>query len=283
MLAELLELVPAGVEEVDRGDRRSSTRSTARRASCRRCRRCARRPGAALVDVTTTEVADDWSSRWRSFHKPVTIGERLHVRPPWARSHRSRAACSTSRSIPRRRSAPARTTRRGCASRRCSRSRAPAGVGRAASTSAAARASSRSRRASSAGTRCCGLDHERDVGRRDARQRGRQRGARCRSRTCDLLRDGPATVARRSSSRTSCARCSCTSRARASPASRRACSSPAACCAHEADEVAAAFAREQGLHERERRHGGEWAALTLVATDVRRARDATHSGRVAFI
>jgi ribosomal protein L11 methyltransferase len=34
--------------------------------------------------------------------------------------------------------------------------------------------------------------------------------------------------------------------------------------AHEADEVAAAFAA-RGLHERSRRHAGEWAALTLVA------------------
>ena len=35
--------------------------------------------------------------------------------------------------------------------------------------------------------------------------------------------------------------------------------------AHEADEVAAAFARRQALHERARGHAGEWAALTLVA------------------
>ena len=34
--------------------------------------------------------------------------------------------------------------------------------------------------------------------------------------------------------------------------------------AHEADEVAAAFGH-LGLRERERRHGGDWAALTLVA------------------
>ena len=33
--------------------------------------------------------------------------------------------------------------------------------------------------------------------------------------------------------------------------------------AHEADEVAAAFAEHQGLHEADRRHGGEWAALLL--------------------
>jgi ribosomal protein L11 methyltransferase len=35
---------------------------------------------------------------------------------------------------------------------------------------------------------------------------------------------------------------------------------------HEADEVAAAFAR-RGLRERRRRHRGEWAALTLVASE----------------
>jgi ribosomal protein L11 methyltransferase len=34
--------------------------------------------------------------------------------------------------------------------------------------------------------------------------------------------------------------------------------------AHEADEVAAAFAT-CGLHERARRHAGGWGALTLVA------------------
>jgi ribosomal protein L11 methylase PrmA len=33
--------------------------------------------------------------------------------------------------------------------------------------------------------------------------------------------------------------------------------------AHEADEVAAAFADRAGLTERGRRHGGEWVALLL--------------------
>ena len=33
--------------------------------------------------------------------------------------------------------------------------------------------------------------------------------------------------------------------------------------AHEADELSDAFSRH-GLRERERRHGGEWAALTLA-------------------
>ena len=35
--------------------------------------------------------------------------------------------------------------------------------------------------------------------------------------------------------------------------------------AHEADEIAAAFAEYHGLREVDRRHGGEWAALLLRA------------------
>ena len=82
-LAELLELAPAGVEEVDHGDTieyaiygadgELPTLPDLRAAA-----------GAAFVDITTTQVADDWATRWRDFHRPVTIGGRLHVRPPWA-------------------------------------------------------------------------------------------------------------------------------------------------------------------------------------------------------
>jgi ribosomal protein L11 methyltransferase len=35
------------------------------------------------VEVSTTEVADDWSERWREFHRPLVLGDRLVVRPPW--------------------------------------------------------------------------------------------------------------------------------------------------------------------------------------------------------
>lgn len=40
--------------------------------------------GDALVEVTTEEIADDWADRWRSFHRPLVIGHRLAVRPPWS-------------------------------------------------------------------------------------------------------------------------------------------------------------------------------------------------------
>jgi ribosomal protein L11 methyltransferase len=39
--------------------------------------------GGALVEVATSEVADDWDERWKAFHQPVRVGE-LVVRPPWA-------------------------------------------------------------------------------------------------------------------------------------------------------------------------------------------------------
>jgi ribosomal protein L11 methyltransferase len=81
-LAELLELVPGGVEEVDHGDtiEYAVYGAPGELPALPDLRAAA---GDALVDVTTTEIADDWASRWRDFHRPLTIGERLHVRPPW--------------------------------------------------------------------------------------------------------------------------------------------------------------------------------------------------------
>jgi ribosomal protein L11 methyltransferase len=86
VLAELLELSPGGVEErevagdaieyviygapgelPDLGDVRAAA-------------------GAALVDVSTSEIPDDWSERWKAFHRPVDVSwrfRRLRVRPPW--------------------------------------------------------------------------------------------------------------------------------------------------------------------------------------------------------
>jgi ribosomal protein L11 methyltransferase len=40
--------------------------------------------GDGRVEVSTSEVADDWADRWREFHRPVLVGGRIWVRPPWA-------------------------------------------------------------------------------------------------------------------------------------------------------------------------------------------------------
>jgi ribosomal protein L11 methyltransferase len=81
-LAELLALAPAGVEEVDLGDRVEYAvyGAPGELPDLPDLRAAA---GDALVEIATTEVADDWADRWRAFHRPVEVGP-LRVRPPWA-------------------------------------------------------------------------------------------------------------------------------------------------------------------------------------------------------
>jgi ribosomal protein L11 methyltransferase len=81
-LAELLALVPAGVEEVDLGDRVEYVvyGAPGELPDLPDLRAAA---GDALVEIATTEVADDWADRWRAFHRPVDVGP-LRIRPPWA-------------------------------------------------------------------------------------------------------------------------------------------------------------------------------------------------------
>ena len=82
VLAELLALVPGGLEERDLdadtveyalygaagelpdvGDLRAAA-------------------AGAPVDVSTSEVPDGWEERWRIWHRPLDVGP-LRVRPPW--------------------------------------------------------------------------------------------------------------------------------------------------------------------------------------------------------
>lgn len=39
--------------------------------------------GGGRVEVSSTEVPDDWADRWRDFHKPLLVAERLWLRPSW--------------------------------------------------------------------------------------------------------------------------------------------------------------------------------------------------------
>jgi ribosomal protein L11 methyltransferase len=82
VLVSLLELAPTGVEQVDGdgwvefaiygapGELPSFPPGEAEVAGVR-------------VAVSGDEVADDWAERWREFHRPVEIGGRVRVRPPW--------------------------------------------------------------------------------------------------------------------------------------------------------------------------------------------------------
>lgn len=81
-LAELLELAPSGVEEVDGGDwvEYAVYGAPGELPDLPDLRAAV---GGALVEVTTSELADDWTERWKEFHKPLVLGDRLVVRPPW--------------------------------------------------------------------------------------------------------------------------------------------------------------------------------------------------------
>ena len=39
--------------------------------------------GGRPIEVSSTEIPDDWADRWRDFHKPLLVADRLWLRPSW--------------------------------------------------------------------------------------------------------------------------------------------------------------------------------------------------------
>ena len=91
VLAELLELAPSGVEEIDDGGEVIEYAVYGPAGEVPTLPDVSAAAGDALVEVRTTEIPDDWSERWRAFHRPVLVPPpagssgvpALHVRPPW--------------------------------------------------------------------------------------------------------------------------------------------------------------------------------------------------------
>jgi ribosomal protein L11 methyltransferase len=81
VLAELLQLVPAGLEEREDGDAVEFVLYGASGELPDVGSVCAE-VATGYVHVTTSEIADDWNERWRSFHTALDVGS-LRVRPPW--------------------------------------------------------------------------------------------------------------------------------------------------------------------------------------------------------
>jgi ribosomal protein L11 methyltransferase len=83
VLAELLEFAPSGVEEVDDGGEAVEYAVYGAPGELPAFGRVQAAAGDALIEVSTEEVAEDWAERWRAFHRPIVVGGRLGVRPPW--------------------------------------------------------------------------------------------------------------------------------------------------------------------------------------------------------
>ena len=245
---------------------RSSTPSTARRASCRRCPTCGPPPGAALVDVTTTQVADDWASRWREFHRPVTIGARLHVRPPWTEPPRAAEAGLLDIVID-----PNQAF----------------GTGAHATTRLCLEALLELDPAQRSGPLVdlgCGLGRagdRRSQARLVAGPRGRPRAPRSRGRTRerpgqrrrassvahgDLLHDGPAATAPTVVANLLRPLLAHVAQHRIRRAAARRARSSAACCAPRPTRSPRHSSASRGCASAARRERGEWAALTLTAS-----------------
>jgi ribosomal protein L11 methyltransferase len=79
----MLELAPAGIEQVD-GPGWIEYAVYGAPGELPALGRGDTVVAGAKVTVRGDEVPDDWGERWRRFHHPVLVGDRLWVRPPWA-------------------------------------------------------------------------------------------------------------------------------------------------------------------------------------------------------
>src|SRR4051794_27064239 len=82
VLAALIEIAPSGLEQVD-GDGFTEFAVYGAPGELPSFPEGEADVGGVVVRVSGREVPDDWSERWKRFHRPVLIGGRIYVRPPW--------------------------------------------------------------------------------------------------------------------------------------------------------------------------------------------------------
>jgi ribosomal protein L11 methyltransferase len=259
VLAELLSLAPGGVEETDLEDGAVVEYAVyGAPGELPELPDVEAAVGGALVEVVTTEVADDWADRWRQFHRPIEIAGRLYVRPPWepARddlmdlvidpgqafgtgAHHTTRLCLellAEEPIP---AAPG-VMDLGCGSGVLAIAAAKLGWGPVA-----------------------GVDHELESVRATA-ENAEANGVEVAAERFDLIRGGPAPTAPLVLANLLRPLLLCVARAgfKGDPPELLIASG---LLTHEADEIAAAFARH-GLAETDRRSSAEWSALVLRCT-----------------
>ena len=256
VLAELLELAPGGVEEAEAGEGVVEYAVYGAPGELPDLPDVRAAAGGALVEVVTTEIADDWADRWRAFHRPVEIAGRLWVRPPWE------PACDGLEDLVidpgQAFGTGAHHTTRLCLellAERAASGPATAAVDLGCGSGVLAIAAAKLGFAP-----VLGVDHEVESV-RATRDNARANGVDVRAERFDLVRGGPAPSAPTVMANLLRPLLLCVARAgfaTGPPDTLIA----GGLLAHEGDEVAAAFARH-GLHEAERRGSGEWIALRL--------------------
>ncbi len=82
MLAELAVLAPNGVEE-ERGPGYVEYAIYGGEGELPDVGLLEAAAGEGLVEVSASQIPDDWADRWQDFHKPVLVGGRLWLRPSW--------------------------------------------------------------------------------------------------------------------------------------------------------------------------------------------------------
>jgi ribosomal protein L11 methyltransferase len=81
VLAELVELAPAGFEQVD-GDGWVEFALYGAPGELPALPTGPAELAGIPIEVAGDEIGDDWADRWREFHKPAQIGD-IHIRAPW--------------------------------------------------------------------------------------------------------------------------------------------------------------------------------------------------------
>lgn len=82
VLAELVTIAPDGVEE-ESGDGWVEYAVYGPPGELPAVPELEAAAGEGIVEVSSTEIPDDWADRWRDFHEAVVVGGRLCVRPSW--------------------------------------------------------------------------------------------------------------------------------------------------------------------------------------------------------
>jgi ribosomal protein L11 methyltransferase len=278
VLADLLELAPSGVEETELGEDTIEYAVYGAPGELPELPDLRAATGGALIDISTSELPDDWSERWKRFHRPVLIaaparspgaatGElqsplpALYVRPPWespsertdvheividpAQAFGTGAHATTRICLELLLELAARDDRRGAA--------LDVGTGSGVLAIAAAQLGF---------APVLGLDNEGESV-TAARENAKVNGVAIQARHFDLRAEALPWVDEPSLVLANLLRPLLLELAGSMPATPRDLLASGLLVA-EVDEVVAAFARI-GLHERLRRHSGEWAAVWLTA------------------